>query len=595
MQTIRENLRAAVAEEATLLVSVVPALSVLFEDRLGEEAKSKPGCAAPFTTRSNRLHYVMRQLFKVICNADHPTVLVLDDMQWCDSSTLELLESIVTDLSLSHLLIVATCREEAQGAARSFLDLLATLRDTHRLSVRSIHLGNLDQSAVLSMVSTALRSSEERTVKLSEIVHQKSHGNPLYALQFLTRLYDDGLLKYSLGMMQWQWCDLRVRTRFVMDNVADLTSAKLQNLSLQKRTVLQIASCIGHTFGKEHLEFVIRGPRVRQLFVPEDDTWPADLDLCLTGLIEEAAIDFVPELKCYCFVHDTIHDAAFRLIPDVDRIKVQSEVGRRLLRSAEHVHCPRFSDMYFFRAVELSNSGALLLAEDEALELAKHNLEAGLRAISKAAFTSALKYMEEGLQLLGPSGWEKQPELVLNLVEGAAEASYCCGDFVAMEKHLESVLTRELPICDKVRCYLTRILSHGAQDRNSLALETGRKVLVEMKVSTLPMKPGIFHVFVELMKTKRCLKKYDQQSLLSLPNLENKKWYQAMSVVDMMNAIAYCSDINFFAVMNLRMMRWTLSHGVCQFSPTVFCTYGIILCGLGELKEAHKFGASHLR
>jgi predicted ATPase len=294
-------------------------------------------------------------------------------------------------------------------------------------------------------------------------------------------------------------------------------------------------------------------------------------------------------------VHDTIHEAALHLIPDVDRIKLHSEVGRRLLRSAEHILCPRFSEIYFLRAVELSNSGAHLLAENESLELSKHNLEAGLKAMSKAAFPSSLKYMEEGLKLLGPLRWEKQPKLTLHLVNGAAEASYCCGDFVAMEKHLESVLTRDLPIYDKVRCYLTRILSYGAQDCNGLALETGRSVLIEMNVPMLPKKPGLLHVFVELMKAKRCLKKYDQQSLLSLPALEDHRWYQAMSVVDMMNAIAYCSDINFFAVMNLRMMRWTLSHGVCKFSPTAFCTYGIILCGLGELKEAHMFGTSSLR
>jgi hypothetical protein len=42
--------------------------------------------------------------------------------------------------------------------------------------------------------------------------------------------------------------------------------------------------------------------------------------------------------------------------------------------------------------------------------------------------------------------------------------------------------------------------------------------------------------------------------------------------------------------MNLRMLRWTIKHGVCRFSPTVFSTYGVVLCGLGELELAHMFG-----
>jgi predicted ATPase len=259
----RESLRSAIGGEAALLASLVPTLANL----LGidtESEKTPTPTDEVYTTRINRLHYVVRQLFKVICTADHPLILILDDMQWCDSSSLSLLSSIVRDGRLSHLLVVTTCRED--DTARPYLDLLASYQEEHHIIAKSIQLGNLDQSAVLSMVSTALRSSEEKTFQLSEIVHQKSNGNPLYVLQFLTRLYEDGLLKYNIGLMQWTWEETRVRTRFVMDNVADLTSAKLQGLPVHSQTILQIASCLGQTFDKDHLEFVIRGPRVRQIY-----------------------------------------------------------------------------------------------------------------------------------------------------------------------------------------------------------------------------------------------------------------------------------------------------------------------------------------
>lgn len=138
--------------------------------------------------------------------------------------------------------------------------------------------------------------------------------------------------------------------------------------------------------------------------------------------------------------------------------------------------------------------------------------------------------------------------------------------------------------------YLTRILSFGAQDRNVTAMETGRSVLMEMGVTKLPLRPNTLNVLVELIKTKIALRSHTEESLKALPALENKKWRQAMSIIDMMQAIAYCSDINFFAVMNLRMVRWTVKHGVCIFSPSAFATYGIILAGLNELNTARSMG-----
>ena len=579
-----------------------------------------------YTTRSNRLQYVFRQLFAALGSTDHPVVLVLDDVQWCDGPSLSLLVSLASDPDLPNVLLVTAAREEELSESHSFVLQLQTLQEQRPGSIRTIPMGSLDQSAVLSIVSTVLRSSEEKTFQLSEIAHQKSNGNALYVIQFLTSLYDEGLLKYNLGLLQWTWEESKVRARFVMDNVVDLTAAKIQRLPYPLQRVIQVAACLGQTFDRDHLECIVREPRVRQALAtnhidcfeekvvaidtgdrndnvndepnnrPADDgdqAWPSDLSACLEALLDEAVIDYIPQLGCYCFVHDLIQDAAFHLVPEENRLRLQSEVGRRLLRfrdDGETCRSPRLSDQYYFRAVDLSNAGVDFLDGPEKRALADHNRAAGTKAMEQAAFAAALRYMEHGQRCLGPGGWSDHPQLALALASGAVEASYCCGDFESMESHMASVLKRDIPVEDKVRVYLTRILSYGAQDQNAKALATGRKVLLRMGMTRLPKRPGLRHVVLELVKTKFLLRRHTESTLLALPLLTNDRWLQAMSVVDMMNAIAYCTDINFFAVMTLRMLRWVVTHGVCQYAPTVFSTYGIILCGLGELQAARMFG-----
>jgi histidine kinase len=138
--------------------------------------------------------------------------------------------------------------------------------------------------------------------------------------------------------------------------------------------------------------------------------------------------------------------------------------------------------------------------------------------------------------------------------------------------------------------YSTRITSYGCQDKHGLAISTGRQVLIEMGVTRLPIRPRLTHVVAELLKTKWVLRKHTQQSLLELPNLESKRWLHAMSIVDMMEAVAFGSDINLFAVMNLRMIRWTVRYGLSRFSPTALAAYGVTLCHVGELQAAQSFG-----
>jgi predicted ATPase len=583
------RLQDAIGDESHILTVLVPGLKELFPS--SDERSSEPS-DDKFDTRSVRLHYIFRQFIGSISCPEHPVVFVVDDMHWTDSSSLLLLANLVTDKKLSSFLLLATYREEETDDAHPAIKTFAELQDHPNVALRSISIAALDQMATYSIVSTALRSSEEKTIKLSEIVHQKSNGNAMYTIQFLISLYEDGLLRYNLGLMQWTWDELSVRSRSVTDNVVDLASEKLHRLDSTSRAILQIASCLGQTFDKVKLVYVMDDARVQGLLAasgqadekpPEESR--SDLTSCLDGLVQEAVIDYIHQLDTYCFVHDLIQEAASTLIPEETRAQLQSAVGRRLLQSEMPL-----DDKFFFRAVELSNIGSDQLDEQEKLKLAQFNETAAHKATAKAAFSSALRYNEEGMRCLGAEAWTKHRALALSLSSGAVEAAFCSGDFATMETRMTSVLSQPIPIEDKVRVYLTRILSYSAQDRNELCLATGRRVLMDMGMTTLPKRPGTQHVILEFLKTKLALRKQTEQSLKELPVLEDERWYQAMSIIDMMQAVAYCSNQNLFAVMNLRLLRWTVKYGVCRFSPTVFATYGIILCTLNEIADGQMMG-----
>jgi predicted ATPase len=583
------RLEEAIGGESHILTSLAPGLAPLFPyaAQAGAELRDDK-----FETRSIRLHYIFRQLIGCICSPDHPVVFVVDDMHWSDTSSLSLLSSLASDKTLSSLLLLATYREEEIHDSHPSITAFEELRDHRNVTLRSISVAGLDQMATHSIVSTALRSSGERTLKLAEIVHQKSNGNAMYTIQFLRSLYEDGLLKFNLGSMSWTWDDLSIQSRSVTDNVVDLTTAKLQRLDPSTREILQVASCLGQTFDERKLKSAMADPGVRELLASSSNGTEmpvagqsSDLTDCLCKLVEDGVIDYRHQLDSFCFVHDLIQEAASNLIPNEIRAKLHCSVGLCLLQDAESL-----DDKFFFRAVELSNIGLEGLSDSERMRMSRFNEAAAQKATERACFSSALKYYEEGLRCLGSDPWLTDQALALSLSSGAVEAAFCSGDFETMEARMTSVLSQPIPIEAKVRVYLTRILSYSARELNDLCLATGRQVLIDMGMSTLPMHPGKGHVIIEFLRTKMALRRHTEESLKNLPLLEDKRWFQAMSVVDMMQAVAYCTDQDFFAVMNLRMLRWTLKHGVCRFSPTVFATYGIILCTLNEIDAGQMMG-----
>jgi predicted ATPase len=85
---------------------------------------------------------------------------------------------------------------------------------------------------------------------------------------------------------------------------------------------------------------------------------------------------------------------------------------------------------------------------------------------------------------------------------------------------------------------------------------------------------------------------HDEQSLAALPHLDDIRLFLAMNIMDVMQIAAFLANPNLFIVMNLRMLRWTVTHGVCQFSPTLFASYGMVLCILGQTAAASSMGMS---
>jgi len=196
-QRFKDDVLQAVGDRGQLLVDLVPEFEVL----LGQQ----PNLAdiSPQEARY-RFAQVFRDFLMVICRPEHPLVLFVDDWQWADAASFDLLKQIEVGTTLLYLLVVVSYRDDDVSTGH---ELATTMNDLRGRAVRVevLHLGNLTPQYVRAFVASALASTTESVAELAAIVYARTSGNPFFVSSFVDALKDLGLVWWDKSRACWMW------------------------------------------------------------------------------------------------------------------------------------------------------------------------------------------------------------------------------------------------------------------------------------------------------------------------------------------------------------------------------------------------------
>ena len=181
-------------------------------------------------------------------------------MQWLDSATLDLLEHLVTHPEVRHLLLIGAYRDNEVGPAHPLMRTLEAIRNAGA-RVEEIVLTPLGLDDIGRLVADALHCQPEHARPLAQLVHEKTSGNPFFAIQFLMALNEEGLLVFDPVAPAWRWDIDRIRARSYTDNVADLLVEKLKRLSVPTQEAMKQLACLGNVADIATLDSGSRGNR----------------------------------------------------------------------------------------------------------------------------------------------------------------------------------------------------------------------------------------------------------------------------------------------------------------------------------------------
>jgi PAS domain S-box-containing protein len=539
----RDALREALDPNGRLMIDVVPELKLL----IGEQP---PVQELSPQQAQGRLQLVFRRFLGVFARPEHPLALFLDDLQWLDAATLDMLADILTQADVRQLLVIGAYRDNEVNSAHPLMHRLDAIRKAGAL-VQEISLAPLAQGDLERLVVDTLSCTAPVAAPLARLVHEKTGGNPFFAIQFISALAEEGLLRFDHDAVRWRWELDRLHAKGYTDNLADLMVGKLTRLPVQTQAALQQLACLGNVADITLLSIVL-GKSAEDV---RSDLWHA------------VRLELVEQREgSYKFIHDRVQEAAYSLIPERLRAEAHLRVGRLL---AAHTCADRREEAIFEIVNQLNRGAALITSREEREQFAELNLLAGRRAKATTAYASALTYLTVGEALLPEDSWERRHALTFALALHRSECEFLTGALAEAEQRLAALSSRAANTVERATVACLRADLYTALDQSTRAIAVGLGYLRHLGIDWSP-HPTQEEARREYERIWSQLGSRTIESLIELPLMSDPASLATLDVLAKIVPPAFYTDANLLALITCRAVNLSLERGNCDASCSAY-------------------------
>jgi PAS domain S-box-containing protein len=559
----REALREALDPNGRLIVDLVPELKLI----IGEQPQVPE---LPPQDAQSRFQLVFRRFINIFTR-EHPVALFLDDLQWLDAATLDLMEDLLTRSDVRRLMLIGAYRDNEVNSSHPLMRKLEAIRQAGAI-VHDIVLAPLARGDVRQLVADSLHCELERAESLGELIHDKTAGNPFFAIQFFSALAEESLLTFDYGEGQWSWDLNRIHAKRYTDNIVELMVGKLNRLPIETVKALQQLACLGNSADFAMLRMVYQDSNEEM----HGQLWEA----VRMGLIFRSE-------DSYRFLHDRVQEAAYALIPQELRAEAHLRIGMLM---ASHIPSNKLEEGVFEIVNQLNRGSHLITSIAEHERIAELNLIAGRRAKTSTAYTSALKYLHAGRGLLTDETWNRNFDLIFSIEYLLAACELFTADMAAAENRLSMLAERAKSVHDIALVTRLRLTLYTALDRSDRAVE----VFIEYQSghskdwSPHPTDEEVSREYGQiwsLVGTRQI------EELVDLPLIANPDLLDVLDVFTEIVVPAMFTDENLLALVICRMVNLGLEHGNSDASCFAYVWLGM-LAGFhfGNYQAGFRFG-----
>jgi len=594
IQSWQTKLLASLGANGQAIVDVIPDVELII-------GKQPPIPTLGPAESQNRFNLVFQKFVVVFAQKQHPLVLFLDDLQWADLASLQLIQHLVANAEEQSLLLIGAYRDNEVDTSHPLMLTLEEIRSSNA-TINTLTLQPLNITDINQLIADTLFCNLDCSKLLAELMLQKTNGNPFFLTQLLNSLYQDNFLTFDFSTGKWQWDINQISSVGITDNVVELMVNKIQKLSPTTQNVLKLAACIGNRFNFNILTIVNEHPPSRTA----EQLWPAlqaSLILPLDNAYkipiaygqEADRVNFNNLTVSYTFLHDRVQQAAYSLIVDENKKEAHLKIGRLLLKNTDE----ETLEENIFDIVNQLNAGLELIDNlEEKTKLAKLNLLAGQKAKASTAYKTAAKHLNIGLEILLENSWETAYDLTFSLCRELAECEYLNGNFEKGKELFDIALQQGKSKFDKAEIYSIQMnLSMTQGDDFKAGINAGLDGLKILGLA-IPKSQEVLKKLVEqeFQEIQIGLEKIDIPDLFNRPESKDRTQNAMMRLLVDLWALAYL-DANpyLLSLTVLKIVNMSLENGNTSLSAFGYVTYGMTLAGYQNYQAAYDLGNLALR
>ncbi|RUS94387.1 serine/threonine protein kinase [Dulcicalothrix desertica PCC 7102] len=577
----RQKLLQAFGNNGQVVIDVIPEVELIV-------GKQPPIPVLGANESQYRFNRVFKEFVRIFATHEHPLVIFLDDLQWADVASLNLINLIVTDTSIEYLLVIGAYRDNEVNPAHPFMLTIDDIR-SHHGTINTIILKNLELTDVNALLSETFNCSPEKSLSLAELCMSKTDANPFFLTQLLKSLFHSELVKFNLRTYEWEWDIQEITLAAITDNVVELMIGKISNLSVPTQNILKLAACIGNRFNLTVLATVNKNSH----FITASQLWEAiqsGLILPLSDTYKTPRVlEEFDEVIEYRFLHDRVQQAAYALIPEENKKIVHLEIGRLLLASNNQ----DIEDTIFDIVSHLNIGQDLITSQREKIKLAELNLIAAKKAKASTAYTTSIKLLEKGIKLLSSPNWNNNYELTFKLYRELAECKYLTGNFQEAEELFKIILENSSCIFDKAEIYQLKMNCDMTQGNFSNGIHSGYEALKLFDLH-LPESEQELEIILqqEFKQVELNLNKRNIADLFNAAEMTKRYQQVRISILIHLWTLAYiAAKSNLLDTAAVKLVNLSLQYGNANTSSFGYAIYGMILGIQGDYSNAYEFGS----
>lgn len=575
-----ENARKFLEENLQGLEADIIAIAPRWKKVMGE-VKPLPLLAPK--EQQNRIQFAISQFLKSVLKVTKPLLFFVDDWQWADEASIELLKSLSSDSDLKSLYLAIAYRNNEVDNTHPFQMALDFIYEEQRgsqtdsnLLLDSIELNPLTRENVIEILSETFTQKGVEVNEFGELIYSKTQGNPFFINQLLDFLYTKKHIWLDGTTYAWKWNLSAIKELAVTENIAAVIINKINDISPQSLEILTIASCLGNIFSLSSLEHVtgLKEKDLHQLL------WEAVKENIIQPL--DADYKYVPEyyeennlnLK-FKFSHDRIQQALYNLTEPDARKNYHFKASEYDIQNQDEI------DNLFITANHLVSSGDLLQKSTIKEKAAALLLEAGKKAFASAAYESALIFLSLKEELKSDkSAIEAE---TWGLLIQSAYMNFEEEKAAAYETKAFSVIkTKD----EKVKVYESILKGKIAINKLNEAVSLAKKVFAELGFK---MPKGVatkFQTITAAIATQIALPTKQLSKIGEFPEMTDPDAKALMRLMYISLAGFFFVERDSYPLIIFKMVRMSKKFGNTDESIIGYGSYGLVLAGVMNNPEA---------